>query len=211
VESLRRRVVNGSRQQRLRAIVLARQLNLLPHAELELLACLTGDDSRVAATAASALGEVESPASADALTACLDHPDGRVQANAVEAIDRRLPWRGAVEALAAGVEPVQKLLGAEANRSRANALRTLLRAGCAQPRQVAEMLRDERPLHRISGIWLVGKLRLTEVQEEVEKLATRHESPPVQQRAEVVVRRLRGTPRTAVPIAIAPQREGEAP
>ncbi|MFG0253090.1 MAG: HEAT repeat domain-containing protein, partial [Phycisphaerales bacterium JB038] len=208
LESLRRRIVNGSREHRLRAILLAQKLGVLTHAELELLACLTGEDSRIAASAVSALAEVESPASADALTACLDHHDSRVQANAVEAIDRRLPWQGAVDALVRGVEPIKKLLGAEANRPRANALRTLLRAGCAEPKQVAELLRDERPLHRVSGLWLVGKLGLSEVQEEIEAIAREEKLPPVRQRAEVVVRRLKATPRTAVPIAYVSQTGG---
>ncbi len=205
VGSLRRRVVNGSRPERLRAILLARQLDLLPHTELELLACVGSEDARVTATAVSALAEVESPASADALAACLAHADPRVQANAVEAIDRRLPWHGSVEALVRSLEPIQPLAQAEGNRSRANALRTLLRAGCAEPKQVAERLRDERPLHRVSGLWLVGKLGLTEVQDEVERLSRAEEAPPVRRRAEVVVRRLRAVPRTAVPIALAPQ------
>jgi hypothetical protein len=208
LESLRRRIVNGSREHRLRAILLAQKLGVLSHTELELLACLAGEDSRIAASAVSALAEVESPAAANALTACLEHGDARVQANAVEAIDRRLPWHGAVDALVRGVEPLQKLTLADGNRTRANALRTMLRAGCAEPKQVAELLRDERPLHRVSGIWLVGKLGLSEVQSELEAIATDEKLPPVRQRAEVVVKRLKATPRTAVPIAYVPPAGG---
>ena len=203
LESLRRRVLGGDRLHRITAILMARQLQLQRHTELELLASLSGEDPRVAATAVSALAEVDSPASANAITACLSHADPRVQANAVEAIDRRLPWKGAVDALIRASQPITRLMDAEGNRSRANALRTLMRVGVVEPKEVVQMLRDPRPLHRISGMWLVAKLRLTEVQEEVNRLTKPREPQPVRERAKVVVKRLgaMGTPRTALPIS----------
>ncbi|MCK4873836.1 MAG: hypothetical protein KAS72_14040 [Phycisphaerales bacterium] len=205
IDSLRRRVLSGSRDQRVLAIQLVLQLGLADEVELELLAAAAGKDSRVGASAVSALAVCDSPASADALSACLDHPDARMVANAVEAIDRRLPWAGTVDALVRSARQLEQLVEADGNRPRANALRTLLRVGCVDPARVAAMLDDPRPMHRISGVWLVGKLGLVDLQEEVEALAQADQLKPVRERAELVAQRLRADrSKTAVPIARAP-------
>jgi O-acetyl-ADP-ribose deacetylase (regulator of RNase III) len=204
VAAIRRRVRSGPRDERLLAIAMLRELGLTASAELELLAIAAGDDHRVAASAVTALADVDSPAAASTLTACLHHVDDRVVANAVESIDRRLPWHGAVDALARACQPIERLADGRGNRSRANALRTLIRSGCASPSAVAAMLSDEHPLHRVSGLWLVGRLGLTQVQEEVRALASSNQPTPVRERAEIVVRRLTAAQRrTAVPIAAA--------
>ncbi len=141
-------------------------------------------DPRVAATAAAALGDVDDAVSRGALRRALTHSDARVRANAVEAIGVQ---RMAVEDATTGRDrdygSLIELKGDPHHRVRANAIRALLQLppACPKERRVAKraggvlegkprvyepvavdalaaMLGDERPAHRLAGVWLAGRV-----------------------------------------------------
>ena len=110
--------------QRLHAIALADELNLLDRFELELLACARSTDARLAATAIRALGALDGPTAEQALRAALRHPDPRARANAVEALERR--WKRSLSpgTLAANLPPLEQLAGLDPSGSSG------MQAGC---------------------------------------------------------------------------------
>lgn len=133
------------------AIMLLRRLGLAPTFQQQLVdLALQAPDARVAATAVAALADLSGARAMDAAVASLGHADARVRANAVEAIGRRVR---AGEAL-----PMQVMeLKHDGNhRVRANAVR-LEMGSAAVAGELAAMLRDERPEHRLAGAWLTSR------------------------------------------------------
>jgi hypothetical protein len=121
-------------------------------------------DARLRATAVSALGDASMLVSASsrqaqqAIQDCLHDADARVRANAVEAVARRVrhsPGTSDHELLT-----LLELKDDGAHRARANALRGLLESAAGEPsiEGVHAMLADERPLHRLAGVWLAGRV-----------------------------------------------------
>lgn len=144
------------------AIMVARRLAIAGMLELELLRIAASEPAscereRMIATAVAALGEIRTPAAMEALIACAAHPVDRIRANAVEAVLRP----------ASGLELSGRLIELKDDRHhrvRANVLRALLllpsRASAAAlgaAADLANMLVDERPLHRLAGLWVVER------------------------------------------------------
>lgn len=141
-------------------------------------------DPRLAATAAAALGDVDDAVSRDALRRALSHADARVRANAVEAIGvQRLAVEDATTGRDRDYGSLIELKGDPHHRVRANAIRALLQLPPACPKErkaarrangvlegkprvyepvavdaLAAMLGDERPAHRLAGVWLAGRV-----------------------------------------------------
>lgn len=149
---LRGRMTRGTPDEQLAAVLLARALGLEQELELELLGLLAGAEEgavasrrpgRLAATLAAALGAVQSASATQALRACLSHPIDRVRANALESL---LRFGSSDLALAHAADA--------AHRPRGNAVRSLLLArGPGAADHLFSMLRDDRPLHRLAGLW----------------------------------------------------------
>ena len=123
--------------------------------------------------------------------------DDRVQASAVEVMDELdLPDR------APCTEP---LLTTRNHRLRANAIKSMLtmasnRAG----ESLLDMLEDASPAHRISGLWVVGRLMLRSTRPNVQALAAGDSDARVRRQAQIVLDRLRGAGTAAAqPSAIA--------
>lgn len=171
IEQLRVRLDSAQAAERIDAMLLARQLGICGEIELELLRAVTGDIEgldenenrwRVAATAVGALAAVGTPTAREALIACLSHGADRVRANAVEAV-ASMHRRHEHVALA---HQVTELKGDPNHRVRANVLRELLRGGAtrggwtdpASAQCVADMLADQRPMHRVAGLWVTERL-----------------------------------------------------
>ncbi|MCC6971692.1 MAG: hypothetical protein IT434_15885 [Phycisphaerales bacterium] len=122
-----------------------------------------GADARLRATAISALSDVPMLAASSrdaerAIEECLHDGDPRVRANAVEAVARRVR-----HSPGAGDHALLTLLELKddgAHRARANALRGLLETAAGEPsvEGVHAMLSDERPMHRLAGVWLAGRV-----------------------------------------------------
>ncbi|MFO0834829.1 MAG: hypothetical protein U0638_07650 [Phycisphaerales bacterium] len=118
---------------------------------------------RLRATAISALsdGPMLASSSRDAervIEECLHDADTRVRANAVEAVARRV--RHSPSASDHALLTLLELKDDGAHRARANALRGLLETAAGEPslEGVRAMLADERPMHRLAGVWLAGRV-----------------------------------------------------
>lgn len=119
----------------------------------------TSDEQlRIAASACIALGDSNQPAAAAHARSLLAHNEARVRANAIEAL-ARLARRG--------IRPlpgeVIELKTDSHHRVRANATREALshavetRAQLACADDIASMLADVRPMHRLAGLWLASR------------------------------------------------------
>jgi hypothetical protein len=112
-------------------------------------------DPRVTATAVSLIGLLRSGRASEIAVARTSHPDPRVRANAVEVIGRAYRRGGVV---AAHGQP-SALIEAKRDphhRVRANALRHWISGASAD--DLAGMLTDSRPMHRLAGVWVTQKL-----------------------------------------------------
>ena len=155
-------------------------------------------DPRLRATAISALsdGAMLSASSRDAervIEECLHDADTRVRANAVEAVAKRV--RHSPGASDHALLTLLELKDDGAHRARANALRGLLETAAGEPSVdgVRAMLADERPMHRLAGVWLAGRVlpgvkpviasRYGELAGVVKRLAEKDEDEHVRRRA----------------------------
>jgi HEAT repeat protein len=165
VEGVRRRLRSGDSGPAFTALAEVRALGIVHEFEGDVLALAAGDgDVRVLATAAAALGHLSGPRAAELARRLTAHADARVRANAVEAL-ARLTRRG--------VDPARKLSGLEEvivelksdahHRVRANAIRAGLLEACGgvDAAGLAHMLMDERPMHRVAGVWVAGRVLAT--------------------------------------------------
>jgi hypothetical protein len=159
IAALRQRVRSEDAAVSAAAMMLARRLGVTAQIELELLgaaagATRTAAQERAVATAVAALGEVCSDAGVAAVRACTEHPLPRVRANALEALAR------------SGAKAASELVEFKrdaSHRVRASVLRALLHrdAGAASRAAADEllaMLGDERPLHRLAGLWVMERV-----------------------------------------------------
>ncbi|MFT5424255.1 MAG: hypothetical protein ACI89L_002049 [Phycisphaerales bacterium] len=162
------------------AITLARRLGLLQTVERELLELARScTDWHVLATAVSALGKCRDPEALAIIDRAMTHEDPRVRANALEARVKRVARGGAGRGGRGGADLMQadealhahlfELKDQDAHRVRAGAVRALLEGGNAptstdrvfEPKAVEElgrMLDDERPMHRVSGLWVAQRV-----------------------------------------------------
>lgn len=204
-------IEGGEPAERINAIALARRLGLpaTHHAVRDALLAavlaagpaggLEEGDARqhVAATALRALSIAPGREVSKAIEAACQYPAPRVRANAVEALDDRRR-RGLIETPA---ERFIELTSDTHQRVRANAVRAGLVGptselnskpvlGTKQACEVAlrSMLGDERPAHRVSGLWVAGRVlrrgpelslgrRWTELAAVIADMA-RHDSDP---------------------------------
>ncbi|MCL4741859.1 MAG: hypothetical protein KJZ54_06600 [Phycisphaerales bacterium] len=213
VSMLRGLLVQASEAQRLRAIGVVRRFGLhrrLADALLTLAAGGAGATDREVATAVAALGDPGAPPNvAGALNSCLSRPDARVRANAVEALAKRARRArtefAGHESVARERESLVEFKSDGHHRIRANALRAMLVLGDGHEAAVelGEMLRDERPGHRLAGVWLAsraltidgrsaGAKRWTELASEVVRLSRSESDERVRRRAVACAARVRG-------------------
>ncbi|MHC4948659.1 MAG: HEAT repeat domain-containing protein [Planctomycetota bacterium] len=176
VRRLGERIADGGRADALAAIDVARRLRAVADLEPELLAVArAGSDPRVAATAVTALGELEGEAVTTVLQAGLTHRDPRVRANAVESL-----VRGRGPGLALGLTRVES----RNNRARANAIRARLRVHPeAGLENLRSMLTDHDPLHRVSAVWVARRARARAAARQLERLVTGDRLPEIRTRA----------------------------
>jgi hypothetical protein len=160
----------ASESDRMSALLVIRALGLHRQFEADLLALVQGTtaDERVAATAVAILGDLDSDAARLAVDRHRHHASPRVRANAVEAVAR------AARTAAPGDRRADALVehkGDENHRVRANAIRGLFFRGrlfgeghlqaVEEPvaaDSLAGMLCDERPMHRLAGVWLADRI-----------------------------------------------------
>jgi len=200
-EHLAERMTGAAAGERLRAIMIARHLEIAGYFEEALTTLAGDDDDRVASAATRALGAIaDSPAAAERVERALHDTDDRVRANAIEAIDEM-----------AGEEPLdvharaalEALTDAPGPRSRANAIAALHEgeADAETAETLTLMLRDVDVRHRLSALWVVKELELTELFTQIAEMAQSDPDIDVRQRALSVLRHWTASP---------PQRTGVA-
>ncbi len=178
-----RRVISSEEppDRRLRGVALARRLAVCDELEEELIAMTGGEDARLVATAVRALGGVETDAARAALVEARAHSDGRVRASAIEAMGAWLE----------SLEPIIEAVRDETARARANAVRAMLKREIeAGGEQLAAMLRDDRPGHRVSALWVAERVGGGDHAHIVADLARSDAEAPVRERAKRCARRL---------------------
>jgi hypothetical protein len=164
LRALAQAIREGEAQDATRALLAARACGLAPllASAIATRAARTGMDAanlRCVATCVACLAECADPSSRGVLLASLRHADPRVRANAVEALSRR-----GEPAMVAEV----KALGDAHHRVRANLVRAVLRVATTRTtstsaapldpaEELARMLGDDRPMHRLAGVWLARR------------------------------------------------------
>ena len=169
--------------ERFKAVMIARELGQETFFEQQLMDLMIDPDTRVASSAASAAGSIgQSDQAVEALASALEHKDDRVRANAVESIEK-------LDVVDQTYHELQALLEGAGNRSRANAIKALMRmpVGGALG-ALGRMLRDQKPEHRISALWVVEQMGLEQVAGRVAELAQADDDAEVRRRALKVFR-----------------------
>lgn len=134
------------------------------------------EDGKIASAAVKTLGSAGTDRAARILESSLEHGDARMRANAVEALDQ-IEHRNHVNQLV-------KMSKQDDNRPRANAIGALLSMNFADAlTTLGNMLNDERPMHRLSALWLVDHLDLRDMVRHVAELSISDKDPKVRLRA----------------------------
>jgi len=167
--------------ERIRALRIARWMKLAKDVDTQVYALANDPDPMVRGTAIALLAHLPGPISLRILRRAIEDTDERVQANAVEALallDEKECRRW--------VEP--KLASAH-GRVKGNAVQALLRLEMREAGDaLLDMLDDPARGHRISGLWVVERLRLRAVVQRVERLSREDADPQVRRRAGRVLR-----------------------
>jgi hypothetical protein len=171
--------------ERIRALRIVRWMKLAMQVEEQVYRLSNDADPMVRGTAIALLAHLPGPTSLRILRRAIEDADQRVQANAVEALalldDKECRrWVGPKLASAHG-------------RVKANAALALLRLEMREAGDaLLEMLDDPARVHRISGLWVVERLRLRTVVQRVQRLSREDADPQVRRRAARVLRGLFG-------------------
>ena len=186
-EALSNKLMAGTRQERIVAIMLVVRLQMASALHKQLIVQASSSDSHIAAAAIAALGEAPTIATIASVRAALSHRDARVKANAIESSMRMDP--GAIGLIA-------PMVGVRENRPRANAVRALMRTKpSAGLPQLKAMLSDPDPLHRISGVWAAQRSGTLAIMSQLQKLSKRDRFPEIRSRADVAMKFLLRSPR----------------
>jgi HEAT repeat protein len=163
-QRLQRRAISGPPEQRVKAMQIAQELGIA-QALQQVLSQLCADPSaRVRSKATSVLGQIPGASTGPLIDRLVNDADPRVRANAIEILESR-PDQKVVELLA------ERALAAN-GRERANAIKALCRMKVSTAsRQLLAMLRDDRPEHRISALWVLRQIGWWQLVNEVGQLA----------------------------------------
>ena len=162
---LQRRLVEGSVEQRVKAMQVAQEIGVADALRETLVRLCTDPNPRLRSKAVSLVGGVESVPADVLVDRLLNDADARVRANTIEALEAKAD-RQFVPVLA------QKARDAGTARERANAVKALhtMKVSTASG-QLLLMLRDERPEHRISALWALRQIGWWQLLGEVGRLA----------------------------------------
>ncbi|MEM7228677.1 MAG: HEAT repeat domain-containing protein [Planctomycetota bacterium] len=195
LDMMRRSLVDSAPARADGLIRLARELRLISDIETELVALTESPSMRLAASAVIALADGASSSRLHALRAATQHANDRVRANAVEALASV-----ATQSHSAALHPraarwLAALQSDANNRLRANAILALVRGREAQAAAALKtMLTDDRPLHRVSAIWVASRSGPTSLSPVLDDLASNDPLVQVRRRAERARRLLRTPP-----------------
>jgi hypothetical protein len=180
---LRREYQVSGAEHRIRLLGLAARLGVLDRLESELIDAAVGADERLASKAALLLPRVDSPDVRAVLNASIDDGPARVRANAVEGLAIACPTDERLDGFASHSIP----------RLRANVIRHFLRTRPHAPeseRNLAEMLTDPRPAHRLSALWVAERSPVFNLVARIADMTRSDPDPQVHARARVSARLL---------------------
>lgn len=177
-EQLAQKLGSAHANDRFKAVMLVRRLELAGDYEQRLIALVEDADPRVASSAAKALGMVEESSEAvQRLGEALEHEDDRVRANAIESLESL----GQAEQLN---QRLRDLTEGAGNRTRATAIRALMKLPVADAMpELTRMLHDERPEHRASALWVVQQTGVAAVARQVVEMARQDADREIRRRA----------------------------
>ncbi|HEY8667904.1 MAG TPA: HEAT repeat domain-containing protein [Tepidisphaeraceae bacterium] len=178
---LSKRLLAGPIEQRVKAMQITQELNLGESLTDTLVLLCTDPNPKLRSKAISVLGGVDGVSEQVLLDRVLQDSDARVRANAIEVLESR-PRHEYLPLLA------QRARAAN-NRERANAIKALhkMKVG-AFSEQLTNMLRDNRPEHRISALWVLRHVGWWQLLQEVGKLAKADENLRVRRYALGILR-----------------------
>jgi HEAT repeat protein len=179
------KLASADSDDRFKAVMMVRQLGQETYFEAQLLKLTQDMHHAVASAAVKALGAItDSGKVAQTLQTALEHPNDRVRANAVESLEQI----GKVDEAA---PKLVKLARQSGNRSRANAIKALMQLPFAGAMtELRTMLQDTEPAHRISALWIVERMALSEVGRVVGDIARADGDFTVRRRAMRVLRQM---------------------
>jgi HEAT repeat protein len=164
IQRLSRQLQTGPLEQRLKAMQMTHELGLSDSLRDSLLTLVAHPNAKVRSKAVTMLGGLDSVPPELLLERAVGDTDGRVRANAIEVLET------------ARAHEVLPLLLQRArsshNRERANAIKALhrMRVATVGP-ELMSMLKDERPEHKISALWLLQEIGWWTLLGEVGKVA----------------------------------------
>jgi HEAT repeat protein len=188
VERLARRLGVGSVDQRVKALQIARELELIDVLKAQILPLCAHANPRVRSKAVMVLGAVGAAAVDVLIEKVANDKDARVRANAVEVMEQRSNTKF--------VPLLTERARLGSNRERANAVKALhsMKVGIAAA-QLLQMLRDERAEHRISALWALRKVGWWRLVSEVARIAREDTNLKVRQYAMGVLQSAAGEER----------------
>jgi len=161
---LSRRLTSGPPEQRVKALQIVQELELAEQLQNSIIPLCSFPNAKVRSKAVSTLGAIANAASDILLEKVLNDPDARVRANAIEVLEARKSTQF--------VATLAQRARVGVNRERANAIKALgkLKVQNAST-HLLEMLRDERPEHKISAMWTLRQIGWWNMLNEVARLA----------------------------------------
>ena len=164
LKRLERKIRSGPVDQRIKAISIAQELQVGDPLEAVLKQACADPNPKLRSKAVLVLAEITGTPPEVLLEKVLHDVDPRVRANAIEVLEAKHR-----------VEYVPLLTSrarSPHSRERANAIKALasMRMAAAAPHLI-QMMQDERPEHRISGLWALREMGVWNMVNEVGKLA----------------------------------------
>jgi HEAT repeat protein len=192
LRQLAEKMQSSGAAERFRAVAIARAMKQESYFQPQLVGMVRDSDERVASSAAAALGRTEDSAPVvQALREALDHPDDRVRSNSVESLD-------ALNRTADAADLLRRIAAGRGARSRAAAIRAMMKLPMTQAlAALGTMLADADAQHRVSALWVVEHMGITEAARRVAVMATHDDDPAVRRRAVRIVRRMADSMRQA--------------
>jgi len=161
---LSRRLSSGPPEQRVKALQIVQELNLAEQLQTSITPLFSHPHAKVRSKAVSTLGEIAHVATDVLLEKVLHDTDARVRANAIEVLEAK----NSTQFMATLAHRAR----VGVNRERANAIKAMGKFKVENASaQLLEMLRDERPEHKISAMWTLRQIGWWTMLNEVARLA----------------------------------------
>jgi HEAT repeat protein len=186
---LAKRLHGGSIEQRLRAMQIAEDLNLVPELRQEIIPLTQHSNPKVRSKAATILSGETSPQNQRVLIQMLGDTDPRVRANVIDAL-------GTTNSPSL-VALIAERAKTGHHRERANSIKALHRMRMESAAEcLVNMLTDQRPEHRVSALWALKQIGLWKLLGEVGRLAKEDDNLRVRRYAMDVLKNLNDMSKT---------------